>query len=293
MSSHRQRLNTQEISERNLKIAVVLNLALTVAEIIGGIASSSLALVADALHNLSDAGALVIAWVALRISKKDPDSSKTFGYRRAELVGAVINLLTLFLIGLFLIYEALFRFYDPSQTRGGVMMIVALIALAIDGITVFLTYSSKKSLNIRAILLHNISDALTTVAVLIAGGLILLYNWDSIDTILTLLIASYVIYQALSELPKAIHILMEGTPEGVRISEIAGAVNDIEGVHQCHHIHAWQIDEENNALEMHIVIDDLSRMEAIKQEVKARLHECFQIEHTTLEFESLQSVKPV
>ena len=279
--------NPSEIGEKRLWWAVGANMLLTVAQVIGGFISGSLSLVADALHNFSDAASLLIALIAIRIGRKPPDKFKTFGYKRAETIAALINLVTLVIIGLYLCYEAIMRFIAPEPIAGWIIVIVAGIALIIDVFTALLTYSqSKTSMNIKAAFLHNVTDALASVGVIIAGTLIILYGWIWVDAAMTLLIAGYVLYQGFTTLPKVIHLLMEGTPEHIDIKEVIGALEEQKGVQNAHHVHIWQLDEQRNALEAHIVISNEADMDAIKVGIKSMLHDEFHIDHSTLEFEN-------
>ena len=274
------------LGDRRLGIAIAINMLLTLAQVVGGMVSGSLSLIADALHNFSDAASLLIAWVARRIGRQPADRFKTFGYKRAEVIAALINLVTLVIVGLYLIYEAVWRFVEPQVIEGWTVVIVAGIALVIDVATAVLTYTmSRHSMNIRAAFLHNVSDALASVGVIVAGSLILLYDWYWTDTVLTLLIAGYVLYQASTMLPKAIHILMQGTPENIVIDAVINAMECVDGVSNVHHVHIWQLDEHKNALEAHVVIDDFGDTEAIKTALKAQLERQFGISHSTLEFE--------
>jgi len=284
---HHHHHDIETMGDRRLIVAIAINMLLTLAQVVGGIVSGSLALIADALHNFSDAAALLIAWVARKIGRKPADHFKTFGYKRAEVIAALINLVTLVLVGLYLIYEAIWRVFEPQVIEGWTVVIVAGIALVIDVITAILTYTmSKQSMNIRAAFLHNVSDALASVGVIVAGTLILLYDWYWTDTVLTLLIAGYVLYQAATLLPKTIHILMEGAPENVSIKDVIGAMEDLEGVSDVHHVHIWQLDEHKNALEAHVVIDDFVETEIVKTALKTELEQRFGIAHSTLEFET-------
>lgn len=274
------------MGDRRLLWAIVINMLLTLAQVIGGIVSGSLALIADALHNFSDAASLLIALVARKIGRQPADHFKTFGYKRAEVIAALINLVTLLIVGLYLVYEALWRMFEPQIIEGWIVVIVAGIALVIDVVTAILTYSmSKNSMNMRAAFLHNISDALASLGVIIAGSLILLYDWYWTDTALTLLIAGYVLYQAWSMLPGTIHILMQGTPEGIVINDVIDAMEAVAGVANVHHVHIWQMDEHNNSLEAHVVISDFAETEIVKAALKAELEQRFNITHSTLEFE--------
>lgn len=276
-----------EIGERRLWWAVLANMSLTVAQVIGGIISGSLSLVADALHNFSDAASLLIALVAIRIGRRPPDQFKTFGYKRAETVAALINLTTLIVIGLYLCYEAAMRFITPAEIAGGMVIIVAAIALAVDVFTALLTYSqSKTSMNIKAVFLHNLTDALASVGVIVTGTLILLFGWVWTDAAMTLIIAGYVLWQGFTEIPKTIHLLMEGTPEGMNIKEVVAALEGEKGVANVHHVHVWQLDEHRNALEAHVVLSESAEMDDLKIRLKKILHDKFDIEHSTLEFEN-------
>ena len=286
-SHHHHHGDPSEIGERRLWWAVLANMLLTVAQIIGGIISGSLSLVADALHNFSDAASLLIALVAIRIGRKPPDQFKTFGYKRAETIAALINLTTLIIIGLYLCYEAVMRFIMPEEIAGWTVVIVAGIALVVDVFTAALTYSqSKSSMNIKAAFLHNLTDALASVGVIITGTLILFYGWVWTDAAMTLIISGYVLWQGFTEIPKVIHLLMEGAPEGVDVKDVTTAMESAAGVAGVHHVHIWQLDEHRNALEAHVVLGESAEMDGLKTCLKQMLHDKFKIEHSTLEFEN-------
>ncbi|MEM5537981.1 cation diffusion facilitator family transporter [Neptuniibacter pectenicola] len=268
--------------------AVVANLGLTVAQIIGGILSGSLALIADAIHNLSDALALVIAFMALKIARQPANEKMTFGYGRAEIVAALINYTTLIVIGLYLVYEAVLRFFNPEDVDGWLVVIIAVIALAVDLVTALLTYSlSKQSVNIRAAFLHNVADALGSIAVIIAGSLILLYDWRLVDPLVTLMIAGYILWQSFSEIVFVIHILMLGSPTNFNTKDVFDRMLSIKGVADVHNLHLWKMQEHENALDAHVVIDtgQWKNADEIKKEVKSMLSSSFKIRQTTLEVE--------
>ena len=268
--------------------AVVVNLGLTVAQFIGGMLSGSLAMIADAVHNLSDALSLIIAFFARKISRRPADGRMTFGYGRAEVVAALINYTTLIVIGLYLVYEAVMRFIEPSGVDGWLVVIIAGVALAVDVVTAMLTYSlSKESVNIRAAFLHNVSDALGSIAVILAGTLIILYDWHIVDPLVTLMIAGYILWMSFAEIGAVIRILMLGSPPHLRADEVAGTIGKIEGVAGVHHIHLWQMQEHEAALDAHLVIaaGRWGDADAIKQAVKDTLKARFGIDHTTLEME--------
>ena len=279
-------------SDTSLFFAIAINIVLTLAQVIGGIISGSLSLIADALHNLSDATALGIAIFARAISRKPADEFKTFGYQRAEVVAALINLTLLITISFYLIYEAVWRIFEPQIITGWIMVLVAGIALIVDIVTALITYKrSKNSINMKAAFLHNLSDALASIGVIFAGTLILLYGWHWVDTLVTFLISGFILLQGLILLPKTIHLLMEGTPEGLSTEEIKIAIEKIKDVQDVHHIHIWNLDEHRIALEAHVVVtsDDFKEVELIKYRLKELLKNKFNISHSTLEFENLDT----
>lgn len=273
------------IGERPLLIAVILNIALTAVQVAGGLLSGSLSLLADALHNFSDAASLLIAFIAIQIGKRPPDIHRNFGYKRAETVAALINLTTLVLIGLYLIGEGVGRLITPQPVAGWMVIGVAAFALAVDVATAALTFKgAKNSFNLRAVFLHNLTDALASVGVIIAGTLILLYGWLWTDAAMTFLIAGYVLYQGASSMPQVINLLMEGVPKGLNIPDIVKAMEAVEDVDNVHHVHVWQVDEQTIALEAHVKLKDLKAMEAVKYELKEILF-TRGITRSTLEFE--------
>lgn len=277
---------TEQMSDARLVWAVIVNVGLTIAQIIGGILSGSLALIADALHNFSDAASLGIALFARKLGRRAPDQLMTFGYAKAELVAALINLTSLLIIGFYLLVEALNRFIDPQPVEGWTVIIVAGIALVVDIVTAVLVYAgTKNSLNMKAAFLHNVSDALASIGVIIAGVLIIIYDLYAADLIITAIIAGYVIYQGMSLFPQTVRYLMDAVPDDLEFAEIKAAIDQTDGVKSLHHIHIWSLSEHKRALEAHIVPDDhsLDPFEAVKSELRAKLKERFHIEHATFE----------
>ncbi len=287
--SHSAHLTDQQTNgHRRLMLALFVNLVLTIVQVIGGVISGSLALIADALHNFSDAAALLIALIARKWAEKPADENRTFGYKRAELIGAMINLTTLILIGLYLLFEAVMRAIEPEPITGWIVVIIACIALIIDVITAALTYSlSKTSLNMRAVFLHNLADALSSVAVIIAGTLIIFYEWYIVDAVCTFLIAGYVLYHGYVEIQSVIRILMQSVPTNIDINEVITKLENIENVKQVHHLHVWEMNEHERSLEAHVVISESGHTDAeiIKNHIKDILNKSFQITHSTIEFE--------
>lgn len=287
MSSGHNHVDPQAGDGRVL-LAIVINLVLTVAQVVGGALSGSLALVADALHNFSDAIALVIAFGARKIGRRPRDESMTFGYGRIEVVAALINYTTLIVIGLYLLYEAGMRFLNPQPVVGWTVIVIAGIALVVDMATALLTYAmSRNSVNIRAAFLHNVADALGSVAVIVAGTLILLFDWSLVDPIVTAMIATYILWQSAREIGPVVRILMLGSPPDIETDSVLQAVRVVDGVEDIHHAHFWLMDEHRAALDAHVVVEvgRWADADAVKASVKGMLRERFGIIHSTLELE--------
>ncbi|QDT66631.1 cation diffusion facilitator family transporter [Calycomorphotria hydatis] len=278
----------EDVSDIRLLWAIILNQLLTVGQIAAGVFSGSVSLLSDAAHNFNDANALLIAYIARRVSGKEANKRYTFGYRRAEMIGALINLTLLAAIGLYLVYEGIMRFIEPNEIIGWVMAATAVLALVIDVGTAMLLWTMRRgSLNVRTAFTHNIVDALSSVAVLIGAGAIIWTQWYWVDPSLTLLIAGYVLWQAFKMMPHATRILMEGTPPDIDLDNLINSVEQIEQVGSIHHVHVWELDEQHRALEAHVVVmtDSMSTIENIKTTIKRRLSDDFEIQHSTLEFE--------
>ncbi|MBP7002355.1 cation diffusion facilitator family transporter [Amaricoccus sp.] len=274
--------------DRRVAVAVAINLGLTVAQVVGGVLAGSLALIADALHNFSDAISLVIAFAARKIARRPADPAMTFGYGRAEVVAALINYTTLIVIGLYLAVEAFGRLLDPQGVDGWLVVVIAAVALVVDLATALLTWTmAKTSVNIRAAFLHNLADALGSVAVILAGTLILLWDWRLADPIVTLAIAGYILWMAFAEIGGVIRILMLGSPPELDAAGVALALADVEGVREAHHLHLWQMQEHAAALEAHVVVEAgrWEEADAIKATAKAMLRDRYGIVHATLELE--------
>jgi len=279
-----------DAGDRRVVWAVVVNLFLTVAQVAGGIVSGSLALIADAAHNFSDAISLIIALAARRIARRPRDATMTFGYGRAEIVAAMINYTTLIVIGLYLMVEAAFRLVDPPGVEGWIVVVIAGVALIVDTVTAFLTYAmSRTSVNIRAAFLHNVADALGSVAVIFAGTLILLYDWRLIDPLVTFGIAAYILWHAGRDIGPVIRILMMGTPDAPGLQRLSDRLCAEHGVEDVHHLHLWQIDEHRTAMEAHLVVAESADFPARTGQIKAMLAREFGITHATLELETAAS----
>lgn len=272
--------------DRRVTMAVVVNLLLTLVQIVAGVISGSLALIADAIHNLSDALSLVIALAARRIARRPADANMTFGYGRAEVVAALINYTTLIVIAVYLAAEGINRLIDPTEVKGWIVVVVATVALAVDAVTALLIFRMQRgSVNMRAAFLHNLMDALGSVAVIIAGTLILLYDWRLVDPIVTLMIASYILWHTSREIGPVIRILMLGSPSHLSIDKVLNEMEAVEGVRDVHHLHLWQMGEHDASLEAHVVVATDCDSAQVKSTLKSLLSTHFGIDHSNLELE--------
>ncbi|WP_374972437.1 cation diffusion facilitator family transporter [Spongiibacter marinus] len=275
--------------------AIWANGLLTFAQVAGGIYAGSLALVADALHNFSDMAALVIALAARKIARRPANLRMPFGYGRIEVVAALINYTTLIVIGLYLIYEGGMRIFEPQEVAGWTVVLVGVVALIVDLATAALTYSMQKgSVNIRAMFLHNLSDALASIAVVVVGIIVILYDVKWIDPVVTICIAIYILYVAFSEIGTPVRTLMLASPPGISYEELIDVIGNIEGVVELHNVHLWQLSENASAFDAHIVLAREAWMgvEVIKKEIKNVLRGRFEINHSTLEFECYDRDSP-
>ncbi|HCO44892.1 MAG TPA: cation transporter [Gammaproteobacteria bacterium] len=286
MNSHHHHHHHGPMSDRRLTWAIVINVLLTVVQVAAGVMSGSLGLIADALHNLSDAASMGIALLAQKIARRPADRLMTFGYQRAELVATLINVTALLLVGGYLLVEAIGRFMSPTPVQGWPVVIVAGVALAVDTATAWIIAGgARHSLNVRAAFLHNVTDALASLGVIAAGTLILLYDLIVADLLVTVAISGYVIYQAAGLLPRTVRLLMGATPDDLEFDAIVAALRATPGVRDIHHVHIWSLDEHRRALEAHLVpeADDLAAFEHLKHRVREVLHRRFHVEHATLE----------
>lgn len=286
MSNHDHH-HGSDLGTRRLAWAVVINLLLTAAQVVGGVLSGSLSLVADALHNFSDAAGLLLALVARRISKRPADEHRTFGYGRAEVVGGLINLTSIMVIAGYLLIEAITRMFDRPEVDGWMMVIVAGIALVVDAATAVLTYSmSKESVNIKAAFLHNIADALASVAVIITGTLIILFDWYCTDIVATIGISVYIVWMSWSPMKRCIRILMQSVPDHLSIEEISQSIGRISGVEAVAHLHVWPIDERTNSIEVRVAMREdsgLGEADELRCRLRRHLEAEFGISHITIE----------
>jgi len=272
---------------RNLLISIFLNIIITAAQVIGGLISGSLSLLSDALHNFSDVISLVVSFVASKLSQKKASLHRTFGYKRAEILAAFINASTLVIVAVLLIIEAIERFQNPQEIESNLVIWLSAVAIVGNGISVLLLKrDSKRNLNMRSAYLHLLTDMMASVAVLIGGLLMKFYSMFWVDSVLTLLIALYLIWVGYDLLIKATKILMLFTPEDIDIKDVVRAINKIPKVSKLHHIHLWQLNDDELHLEAHLDLIEnttITEFDTILSEVEEVLFHEFKINHVTIQ----------
>ena len=255
----------------------------------GGLLSGSLSLLADALHNFSDGMAIFISYLARKIGSRSPDSRMTFGYKRAEILAALLNSSVIMVIAFFLFRETYFRFQEPREITLSIMIGVGGFGLIADLLSMFLLHpETHENLNIRSAYLHLLGDTLSSVAVIIGGIIIYFYRFYLIDPLLTIMIALFILIQGYQVLKQSTLILMERVPADINIENIKKKIESIPQVNDVHHIHVWQIDEKKVLFEGHIILNQdmkVSQAEKIRQPVEQILEDDFHIFHPTIQLE--------
>jgi cobalt-zinc-cadmium efflux system protein len=277
----------QDLKDKKLFFTILLNIVITVAQVIGGIVSGSLSLLSDALHNFSDVISLVISFIASKLSKRKASINRTFGYKRAEILAAFINASTLVIVAVLLIMEAVKRFKNPQEIESNIVIWLSLLAILANGFSVLLIKKdSEKNLNLRSAYLHLFTDMMASVAVLIGGLLMRYYQLFWVDSVLTFLIALYLIWVGYDLLKKSTKILMLFTPDQVNIKEMLRVVHEIPKVNKLHHVHVWYLNDDELHLEAHLDLKknvSISEFDIILNKIEAVLQEKFKINHITIQ----------
>ncbi len=282
--------NYKELSGKNLLIATVLNLTITAAEFVGGFLANSLALISDAVHNLSDGIAILIAYIAYRLGRRGSSKRQTFGFKRAEILAALLNSLVLIVIFVYLVVEAVKHLLNPEPINGVIMFTVATIGLIANvAAVVLLRKDSKKNLNIKAAYLHLLGDTISSVAVIAGGILIMFFKIYWLDPVITILIGAYILKETYKILKRVIEILMQAAPPEIDLSEIKKSLEEISSINNIHHVHIWNLSDKEVHFECHVDLDKnirLSATEEIRCEIENILRKNFGIEHITVQFEN-------
>ncbi|HER07751.1 MAG TPA: cation transporter [Bacteroides sp.] len=282
-------LHHHPVNEKNLLVVTLLNFVITIAEFAGGILSNSLALLSDALHNLGDTFATFIAYLATLIGRKEANPKKTFGYKRIEILAAVLNAVILIIMSIYLLKEAYLRWKEPETINSMIMLVVGMIGLLANVLAVMiLRKDSMKSINVRAAYVHLIGDSLSSVVVILGGLLIQLFEIYWIDPLITLLICIYILRAAFVILKESVDILMQSTPSALSLSRVKQAVEQFPEVSNIHHLHAWNMTEHQVHLEAHVELKTdlkLSELKHTQQKIEKLLQTDFHVHHVTLQFE--------
>src|ERR1700688_2421825 len=267
--------------------AVGATVLLVAAELYGGYAGHSISLVSDAIHNLSDIPTMLISWLALRWAARPADHERTFGYQRAGVLAAFTNAILLILVALGLFWEAFQRFRHPVAVHESWMIGVSVLALAINGAITLALVRSRRDLNLRSLLLHNLGDAISNVGILAGAFAIRMTGAQWLDPAIGLAIAALVLWSTNGLLREAGNILLEGLPKGIQLESVARSMLSIKGVQEVHDIHIWTIGTDLLALSCHVRIPDMhmDESEKILKCILERLNSDFHITHTTVQFE--------
>jgi cobalt-zinc-cadmium efflux system protein len=278
--------HTRDAPRRTLLVVLALTSAFMVAELVGGLLSNSLALLADAAHMLTDVGALALSLFAIWFAQRPATSEKTYGYLRLEILAALVNGATLIVLSVFIFLEALERVRDPVAIRGGLMLAVAAGGLVVNIIAaVMLHRSAGENLNVRGAYLHVLGDLLGSVGAIAAAVIILATGWTLADPITSVLVGGLILASSWRLVRESVNILLEAVPAHLDLEEIHGAIRQIPGVSEVHDLHVWTVTSGFFAMSGHAVVDEPERTQEVLEAIRARMHERFGIEHVTVQVE--------
>jgi cobalt-zinc-cadmium efflux system protein len=270
-----------------LAVTLALTCAFVVVELVAGFWTGSLALLADAGHMLTDAGALALALFATWIAARPPTPAKTYGYYRAEILAALVNALVLLIVAGAILVEAWRRWETPAAVLAGPMAVVAATGLAINLVCAWLLHQGAgASLNVRAAYLEVLSDALSSLATLVAAAVVLATGWTGADPLAGVLIALLIVPRTWSLLKQAVNVLLEGTPPHLELGEIESAMCAVPGVRRVHDLHVWTLTSGREAMSAHVVVEDVRESERLLETLHTVLHARFGIDHTTMQLET-------
>ncbi|OZI10298.1 cation transporter [Bacillaceae bacterium SAS-127] len=282
---------TREGNKKGLIIALLITAGIMLLEFFGGLFTNSLALLSDSGHMLSDASSLFLSLVAISFAARPASPTKTYGFYRFEILAALLNGVTLFVIAGFIVVEAYDRFLEPPTVASGTMMLIASVGLLANLLSAWSLMSKgdvKNNVNLRSAYLHVLGDALGSVGALVAGLLMLLFDWYIADPIISVLVALLILKSAWGVIKHSVHILMEGTPITVDQAEVKKELEAIDGVVDVHDLHIWTITSGLDTLTCHILIEDNADSQAVLQQAINKIQDKFKIEHTTIQIETSQ-----
>jgi cobalt-zinc-cadmium efflux system protein len=274
-------------NERRIFIAMWLTGGFMVAEVVGGLISGSLALIADAGHMATDTAALGLAWLAFRLSQRPADTSRSYGYHRGEVLAAFVNGLAMLALVLWILVEAVQRLFAPVEILGGIMLWIAVGGLLVNCVAFWLLHGgSKENLNIQGAAVHVLGDLLGSVAAIIAAGVIIWTGWTPIDPLLSIAVALLLLRSAWFIARQSAHILMEGAPPGLEPARIkSDLLGNIDGLEDVHHVHTWSLNQERPLVTLHARIQEDADADALLKAINERLMEKFRVDHVTVQVE--------
>ncbi|BAT60978.1 cadmium, cobalt and zinc/H(+)-K(+) antiporter [Variibacter gotjawalensis] len=276
--------------------ALLLTTGYMVAEVVGGLITGSLALLADAAHMLTDAGGLALALIAIRFAERDPTPQKTYGYLRAEILAALANATVLLLLTAFILYEAYRRFVDPPEILGWPMLLVASVGLVVNLISMkLLAAGSSESINVKGAYFEVFADMLGSVGVIIAAIIVMTTGWTLADPIIGAAIGLFIVPRTWRLLMQAVHILLEGVPSEIDLVRLSDALKELSDVRAVHDLHVWTITSGMDSLCCHLVVDDMADAKRILRAARTMLHTEFSLDHVTIQIEDeeLRAEEPV
>ena len=276
-----------EKTGRVLRISLFVTALYIILLVVAGVRAHSLALLSEAGHNLSDFLALLLSLAAVYLEARPPSATKTYGYRRAGVLAALVNSLSLVLVAILIFYEAFKRLQNPEPVHAGLMIWVAAAGVIMNGAIALMLWRSGRDVNIRSAVLHEVGDTVSTAAVIAGGWAILWTGRQWIDPALSIGIGALILWSSFGIVRETLNILLEGTPRGMKVEAVETCMRGIAGVSDVHDLHVWSIGSETHALSAHVKIADMpmSESDAILREINERLGHEFGIRHTTLQFE--------
>jgi cobalt-zinc-cadmium efflux system protein len=273
---------------RKLTIATAANIIVVAGELAVGVYAGSLALIGDALHNVTDAGALILALLAVRLSRRAPTSVKSFGYQRAGILAAFINAGVLVAFAIFIFAEAWTRLHETHEVETAPMLIAAAVALLVNLATALsIRHESREDVNIRGAFVHMIGDVVSSAGIIVAALLIRFTGATAWDAIVSILIGVLILWSSYGVLRESVNLLLEGTPSGIDPTAVTRSLGAIDGIHGVHHVHIWALGPSSPALSCHLMVGDvpLRNTATMLEEVNAMLAHEYRIAHTTIQFE--------
>lgn len=276
----------REGHQKKLVMALALTGSFMIAEVIGAWITGSLALLSDASHMFTDTAALAISLIALQIAKRPADQKRTFGYARLEILASTLNAVLLFLVAMYILYEAYQRFFMPTEIATGAMMWIAIAGLIINLISMrLLASASNESLNVKGAYLEVWSDMLGSLGVIIAALIIRFTGWTWVDTIVAVAIGLWVLPRTWQLLRESLGILMEGVPMGLDVAAIETTIRNVDGVTDVHDLHVWAVSSGSNVMTSHVVVGDTADGDAVLAGVVEAVSDAFEIHHCTIQIE--------